>query len=237
MYHVDGLLIDTGPRRLARGFRRFFSTLPDVEQVVLTHLHEDHCGMASYPAEAGIPVYCHPDFVDTASRSVSLPFYRTVFWRRPQPFQAQPLATTVQTERYTFDVIETPGHADDHVVLHEPAQGWLFSGDLFLGRRVLTIMRSESLPTLMDSIHRVLELDFDALFCAHAGPVADGKAALQAKLQYLLDLQGRVRTLAERGLSVREATKQLFPRFQAMTLLSGGEYSPTHVVRSLWPRS
>ena len=235
VYYVDGLLVDTGPRRLARGFHRFMSAVPKVEQVVLTHLHEDHCGMASLPAGAGVPVYCHPDFAAATTRRVSLPFYRAAFWRRPAPFLARPLPSRIETGQHSFQIIPTPGHAVDHVVFHEPEQGWLFSGDLFLGSRVLTIMRDESLPKLMTSIRRVLELDFDTMFCGHAGQVADGKTALRDKLQNMTELEGLVRTLAEKGCTVREATKRIFPKFQLLTLLSGGEYSPENVVRSLWP--
>ncbi len=235
LYYVDGMLIDTGPRRLAGLFRTFFSSLPHVEYVVLTHLHEDHSGMASHAAAAGIPVLCHPDSVSAASRPFSLPFYRRAFWRSPKPFAAKPLPDKVQTAHYTFDVIATPGHTPEHVALYEREQGWLFSGDLYLGTRVMTAMREESLPTLMASLRKVLALDFDTMFCAHVGPVDDGKAALRAKLQYLEDLQGRVRQLAERGLTVRQATKQIYPKLQMMTVLSGGEFSPLHVVHSLWP--
>lgn len=191
--------------------------------------------MASHAAGAGIPVYCHPDFVATTEKRVSLPLYRRAFWRPPEPFLSQPLPQRVDTEHYSLHVVPTPGHAVDHVVLHERDQGWLFSGDLFLGTRVMTIMRDESLPTLMESIRRVLELDFDTLFCGHAGRVADGKAALGKKLQTIVELQGQVKMMAEKGLDVREVTKRLFPKFQLMTLLSGGEYSPVNVVRSLWP--
>lgn len=235
LYYVDGLLIDTGPRRLARGFHEFMSALPPVAQVALTHLHEDHCGMASVPAQAGVPVYCHPDFVQTTTKRASLPLYRRAFWRPPAPFSSRPMSSRIETDKYALDVIPTPGHAVDHVVLHERGQGWLFSGDLFLGTRVLTIMRDESLPTLMESIRRVLELDFDTLFCGHAGPVVDGKAALRTKLQNMLELQVRISTLARQGCDVREVTRRLFPKFQMMTLLSFGEYSPLNVVRSLWP--
>lgn len=235
LYYVDGLLVDTGPRRLADGFRRFVELLPGVEQVVLTHLHEDHSGMASEAVAAGIPVYCHREAAPHTTRPVGLPLYRTAFWRTPRPFVSRPLPERVETERYRFDVIPTPGHAAEHVVLHEPSQGWLFSGDLYLGTRVRTIMREESLPTLMQSIRRVLQLDFDTLFCAHVGPVPDGKAALQAKLDHLEELADKVRELAEQGLSVRAAAKRLFPAVQPMTIVSMGEYSPLHVVRSLWP--
>ncbi len=125
---------------------------------------------------------CHGRSVPQAAGPPSLPLYRRFFGEVRGPLRPG-TAGKVETERYAFDVIETPGHAADHVVLHEPRRGWLFAGDLYLGSRVVTIMRDESLPSLMASIRRVLELDFGTLFCAHAGPVPDGKAALRAKLQ------------------------------------------------------
>lgn len=236
VFYVDGLLVDTGPRRLAEGFRRFVDGLPGVEQVVLTHLHEDHAGMASEVAAAGVPVYCHPDVVGRTEQRFRLPLYRRAFWRTPEPFPSRPLPERLETGQYRFRIIPTPGHAAEHVALHEPSQGWLFSGDLYLGTRLRTAMRQESLPVLMESIRQVLALEFDTIFCAHAGVVANGQAALRAKLEYLEELAGQVRRLAQQGLTVEEATRRLFPGVQPLTVFSCGEYSPLHVVRSLWPR-
>lgn len=236
VYAVDGLLIDTGPRSLGRGFRAWTAALPAVDQVVLTHLHEDHSGMAAHVAKTyRVPVYClKPDGV-AAGRPVRLPLYRRVFWGTPAPFVAEPLGATVETERFRFAVIPTPGHAPDHVALHEPEQGWLFSGDLFLGTRVGPIMRDESLPVLMESLRRVLELPFDTVFCAHAGPLPDGRALLARRLAVLAEVQGKVAELAQKGWSVRQVTRRLFPKEPPITWLSLGEFALAHVVRSFWP--
>ena len=237
IYAVDGLLIDTGPRTLGPYFRAWLDQLPALTQVVLTHLHEDHSGMAAYIArERRVPIYCLKPEGLAGGRPVRLPLYRRVFWGTPEPFVAQPLGAVVETERFLFHVLHTPGHAPDHVVLHEPRQGWLFSGDLFLGTRIAPIMRDESLPVLMESLRRVLALPFDSVFCAHAGPVPDGRAALERKLAMLAEVQGRVRELAQRGWTVRQVTRHLFPKEPPITWWSLGEYSMANVVRSLWPR-
>jgi len=236
VYAVDGLLIDTGPRRLGKTFPALLGRMPPVQQVVLTHLHEDHSGMAAFVAERlGVPIYCRDTTGMAAGQAVRLPLYRHLFWGTPAPFAARALAGTVETGRYTFTVIPTPGHAGDHVALYEPNEGWLFSGDLFLGTRLGPVMRQESMPVLMDSLRRVLALPFDTLFCSHAGPVPDGRASLKRKLQVLSDIQGQVRELAGRGWSIDQVTRHLFPSKPAITWLSLGEFSFANIVRSFWP--
>lgn len=236
VYWVDGALIDTGPAVLGRSFVPFVAALPGpVTRLALTHLHEDHCGMAAYVAAQGVPVYTHPEFTHVMATRPRLPTYRKHFWGVPDPFVAQPFDPVFETERYAFQVVSTPGHADEHVVLHEGNEGWLFAGDLFIAPRVMTITRHESLPLLMTSIRRALQLDFDTLFCAHAGVVPDGKAALRRRLQALEDVQGRVHELAARGWGVQRVRRHLFPGFQPLTWISMGEYSPAHIVRSFWP--
>ncbi|HLS89079.1 MAG TPA: MBL fold metallo-hydrolase [Sphingobacteriaceae bacterium] len=238
VYYVDGLLIDTGARVLGDGLRRFLADLPPVERVVLTHLHEDHCGMAAPLAAEGIPIYCHPEYVEAAGAPLRFAWYRRTLSGRPEPFPAQPLGLRVETEHYTFHVIPTPGHAPDHIALYEPDRGWLFSGDLFLGTKVVTVTRHESMPLLMESIARVLELDFQELFCAHAGRVEGGKEALRAKLQALERIQGEVHRLAALGWSPGKVARRLFPGYwyKPLTLISLGEHSSAHIVRSFWPR-
>lgn len=237
VYYVDGLLIDTGARVLCDALQRFLADLPPVEQVVLTHLHEDHCGMAAPLAAGGIPVYCHPDYVSAAGSALRFPYYRRLLSGRPEPFPARPLGPKVETERFSFQVIHTPGHAPDHIALYEPQRGWLFSGDLFLGTKVVTVTRHESMPLLMDSIARVLELDFDELFCAHAGRVEGGKEALRAKFSALQRIQEEVHRLAGLGWSPGKVTRHLFPGYwyKPLTLISLGEHSSAYIVRSFWP--
>ena len=49
LYIVDGLLIDTGPSTLPWESSDFL--IHPIQQVALTHIHEDHAGMAAYLQE------------------------------------------------------------------------------------------------------------------------------------------------------------------------------------------
>ena len=42
----------------------------------------------------------------------------------------------LETPRFRFRVIHTPGHSADHIALYEPNRRWLFSGDLYLAPRL-----------------------------------------------------------------------------------------------------
>jgi glyoxylase-like metal-dependent hydrolase (beta-lactamase superfamily II) len=130
-YWVDGLLIDTGCAHTAR---QFLTTLRGwhIDQVVNTHSHEDHIGANAEVQQAfRCRVRAHPDALPVLrdpSRQRLQP-YRRLFWGHPKPCDAEAVGAWVQTDRFGFQVVHTPGHSPDHICLFEPDRGWLFSGD------------------------------------------------------------------------------------------------------------
>ena len=76
-------------------------------------------------------------------------------------------------------------------------------------------------------------MDFEEMFCNHAGYVADGKQALRTKLDYLEQLRGNIERMHETGLSEQEITKQLFEKKYPITTLSFGEWDSAHIVSSV----
>ncbi|MFT9848248.1 MBL fold metallo-hydrolase [Aneurinibacillus sp. REN35] len=233
VYEWDGMLIDTGSKSIAAQVQSFFERHAP-EQALITHFHEDHCGMAGWLQKKGLPIYIHPMSVETAAISPVLPPYRTSFWGVPDPFQPHPLRAVHNTNRYQLQVIETPGHAEDHVVLYDAERGRLFSGDLFLGSKVKICIRTENMPKLRNSLRHVLTLDFDTICCAHAGIITDGKQRLREKLTHLEEIEERIRTRYEQGWSLREITRELFPKRPLIYHLSHGEWSPIHIVHSFF---
>src|SRR5699024_43987 len=111
--------------------------------------------------------------------------------------------------------------------------GQLFSGDLYVHPETKVILREESIPTIINSIKKLLTYDFAEMFCAHAGYVENGRKALQRKLQYLEDLRGKVLTLYEKGYGLKEIEENIFTRKYPITKFSLGEWGSNHIIRSI----
>lgn len=232
-FEIDGVLIDTGAKSIIKEFQPFFKDA-DIDQVMITHHHEDHVGGAAFlQNEYGLPIYAHEMMQASNQNRASYPFYRKVFWGTREPFTGKPLGKTFNSRNATWDVIETPGHAVDHLAFLNRQTGQLFSGDLFVTPKTRLILRDESIPTIIRSIEHALTYDFEEMFCCHAGYVADGKKALRAKLDYLTGLREEVRFLNEQGYGAKEIQTKVFEKKYPLTLFSLGEWDSLHIIQSI----
>lgn len=230
---VDGLLIDTGAKSLEKGFKAFFKQ-KDIDQVILTHYHEDHTGCASFlQNEMELPIYMSGEMLDYCKTKADYPLYRKVFWGSRLPFEAEMIGSTFTSRNAVWDVIETPGHAVDHLAFLNRKTGQLFSGDLYVQTKTKVILREESIPTIINSLKKVLSYEFEEVFCSHAGYLRDGRPALQNKLEYLLELQDKILTLHKEGLTPKQIQKITFPKKYPITSFSMGEWDSLHIVNSI----
>ncbi|PWA12234.1 MBL fold metallo-hydrolase [Pueribacillus theae] len=235
-YVIDGMLIDTGPANSQHESIPFFQE-NEIDFVSLTHSHEDHCGLGAWLVNQGLRIYAHKKAVEGCSKPGEYPEYRQVAWGlRKEGFQVEPLNNAVHSRSMKWEIIETPGHADDHIVFYNRENGLLFSGDLFVAPKTKLIMRHESIPEMMNSINRVLAYDFEAMFCGHAGYVANGKQLLKRKLDDLEIKKEEILELYKKGYSITEIDQTLFPKNQTTIQLvnaSEHEFSSEHIVRSM----
>lgn len=232
-FSIDGVLIDTGAQSLAREFTQFFNQL-QIDQVVITHFHEDHTGCAAcLQNKRQLPIYMNELMIDYCRKQADYPIYRKFFWGKRPPFEAKPIGKTFSSHHATWDVIHTPGHAVDHLAFLNRETGQLFTGDLYCPEKTKVVLREESVPTLIESLRKVLTYDFNEMFCAHAGYIKDGRTALQRKLNYLQELQGKIIDLYEQGAQQKQIQSILFPKKYPITYLSFGEWSSSHIVRSV----
>ena len=233
VFWVDGMLVDSGPSGLRRGIDAFCSGRR-LDKIVHTHFHEDHTGNTRYlTSRYNIPVFIDPFFIEVCRKRAGLPLYRRVFWGRREGFNPLPLPETVETEKARWEVIPTPGHSEDHVVLLDQREGRVFTGDLYVRDKTSVIMRQENLPVLMESLRRLLTRDFDTVFCSHSGVIENGYQRIQQKLAHLEELRGQVLHLHSLGLGIKEIHRRMYPKRLPITYFSGGEFSTYYIVRSL----
>jgi glyoxylase-like metal-dependent hydrolase (beta-lactamase superfamily II) len=233
-YWVDGLLIDTGCAHTAR---QFTSALKgwSVDQVVNTHSHEDHIGAnASVQQLFRCPILAHPDALPTLQNPKLQPLqpYRRLFWGWPQPSQVEAIPESIETKQYRFQVIHTPGHSPDHICLFEPDQGWLFTGDAYIGGKDRALREGYDIHGIIASLKKLARLPVQSIFAGSGTVRTNGVQPLQDKIVYLEELGERIRLLRDKGLSARRIRHQVLGRELPISYITLGHFSGLHLVKS-----
>lgn len=105
--------------------------------------------------------------------------------------------------------IHTPGHSRDHIVYFLPDKGVVFSGDLYLGDRIRFFRSDEDMGAEINSLKKVLTLDFDTLLCGHNPREKNGRTHILYKLNFLETLYGNIIDLWKKGALEKEIFKFL----------------------------
>jgi len=237
-YRIGRTLIDTGPPNQWRAVRRFATEQDDdhgIDRVLVTHHHEDHAGNAARLQELlDVPVYAPEPSLERLREGFSLETYRWVVWGRPRPVEAKPVPDALTlADGTTLRSLPAPGHADDMVCYLAEGHGLLFSADLYITPRPQYLRFDENVPRLIESIHDVLEHDFDTVLCAHRGVVENGRRALSEKVKYMEALCGVVqRRYRYDKLAVPQITDEILGREGLLYWASGGDFSKQNLIAS-----
>lgn len=235
LFFVDGLLIDTGHSNMRQEVLQAVSNL-GVEQLFITHHHEDHTGnVAVLQAHFACPALASAKCVELMKDPPPISFAQWLTWgARPAFHGLTETMDRLSTSRYNFEIYPIPGHAEDMLCLYEPEQGWLFSADLWVNDRIRYFMRPESVREQIKSIRRVLELDFQVLFCSHNPQLQGGKQRLVNKLQFFEDFYGKVALQYHKGLRPQQIMQALGMKENwNIRLTSGGELSTLNMIKSV----
>jgi len=136
LYILDGIVIDTGQRHMQKTVIELLGE-KKLHQILLTHHHEDHSGNASaIRSHHHIEAFGHPLTVQKMAADFRILPYQRFIWGRSENIRLSPLGSAVESNLYKLVPVHTPGHSKDHTVYLEEKNGWLFSGDLYLGRRI-----------------------------------------------------------------------------------------------------
>jgi len=208
---LDDVLIDAGIRHLREPFIHYLEDhRPSL--LLITHFHEDHSGNAAVIKDKfGTQVYGHPETARKLKHSFKIRAYQHLAWGKSDPIEIQHAPTLIHGKNHTFRAIHTPGHSRDHTVYLEESKGWLFSGDLFVGKKIKFFRSDECLGDQIQSLKNILNYDFDDLFCAHRPTMGTGKEVIRNKLDFLVNFYGSVKDLHDKGISTKGIIRRLDP--------------------------
>lgn len=235
LYYVDGLLIDTGQFKMQESILKLVNKLP-VEQMFITHYHEDHTGNIQHlQNHFSCPVYASPACCEMMKAPPAISLAQKMVWgNRPPYTELLAQEGSLRTNNYEFQLIPIPGHAPDMIALYEAQKKWLFSADLYVHHYIGYMLPEESIWQQIQSIRRILQLDFDVLLCSHNPQLENGKAMLAKKLSFLENFYRQVANLHKRGHSSRAIFRFLkLKENLGIKLLSGGQLSKINMVKSV----
>lgn len=195
-------------------------TITDINQILLTHHHIDHVGLVNpILRETDIPVYAHEKSIPRLKRDEPFLMNRAAFYealyqemgcgkeseayvqrmkKRAQEMAHEAITydiSPLSSSLLGFDVLETPGHAVDHVVFHDKKRNWLFAGDLILSNSSTNALvepdgNMNRLPTLVqyrNSLEKCAELDAEVTFSGHQDLIFNHQELIARKLKRIDD--------------------------------------------------
>ncbi|MEI7890123.1 MAG: MBL fold metallo-hydrolase [Actinomycetes bacterium] len=214
-----------------------------VHRIVCTHAHADHAGQAmSIKDRTGAEILINPalehmrGYVSDPDGTLDYRLSRALlcgvpteaverqretrrgmnsgFDRVLEPDRDLVEGMTIPSDLGDLNVIETPGHAPSHVVLHQPEGRLLFSGDHILGRVSLYYdvgYTPDPAGEFLASLDKVASLGARLCLSGHGKPVnaipelaAANKAAVEGRLRAIRS------SLATEPLSAWEITSLLY---------------------------
>ncbi len=219
----------------------------DIEQIVITHHHPDHVGLLDYFSK-DIPIIGHPKNQPWISQDKQFfvdnePFYKELFNQlgldpafvalldmdEEFKYSCHRSLTTTTGEGETieglqgFKVLETPGHAQSHIVLYREEDGMLIAGDTLLAKispnplleppQFGETARPRPLIQYNNSLRKLLALDMSKVVTGHGADILNPHDLIQERFvsqkeraYYVLEM------IKKKPMTAFEVCTLLFPR-------------------------
>lgn len=173
-------IVVVDPGSMEPGHLRTIASAGRVAAVVITHSHSDHLSGALDLAEA-----------TGAVLAASHRFWDRAALRSSGRHLAE--GDTVEVSGAVLTVLETPGHASDHISLWLPSERALFSGDLILGEGTSVISPPDGdLVAYLESLRKVAALHPERLYPGHFAPREDAGEWIAWYLAHRLEREEQI---------------------------------------------
>jgi glyoxylase-like metal-dependent hydrolase (beta-lactamase superfamily II) len=219
----------------------------DIDQVVITHHHPDHVGMLDF-LPSHLPVYGHrfnhPWLTkDTAFFERHDQFYNELFvklglnevflqratqLKDPLAYSCnRPLTNEVKEGDHIsglpgWTVLEMPGHAQSHIVLHHEKSQLLLGGDVLISHISSNALfeppmegneRSKTLLQYNESLRKIRDLDVKKVYPGHGEEVTEVSALITERLhKQKKRAEAVLEMLQEKPMTALQVCQQLFPQ-------------------------
>lgn len=245
-------LVDAGPKTpeayeaIRYGLKEAGYAFNDIEQVILTHHHPDHAGWIDAFDRAEVLGHVYNDLWlkrDEAFFNYHDAFYLSCLIEEGVPeeyhFWVKRMKRSVELmgerplDRFLSEgnavpghegwtVMETPGHAQSHIVLWHEQTGAMIGGDLVLEKVSSNPLieppldpkmeRSRSLLQYNHSLKRLLEMPVDIIYSGHGDEVRNVHSLIESRLAKQRDRAMKVLKMMDGGSrTIFELTRELFP--------------------------
>ncbi|MDO5026806.1 MAG: MBL fold metallo-hydrolase, partial [Tissierellia bacterium] len=222
IYIVKGkdrsIVIDTGfnkpesKKDLLEGIKSLGLELKDLD-LVLTHLHSDHAGLASMFAEAGCKIYTSRIDGDILNHTIQDAYWEYFLTFRklygmdedevdvidhagyafkPEKqiefIELNP-GDTLKVGDYKFDILDLKGHTPGHIGLYEKDHKILFGGDTVLDPITPNITDwgkeyDDILGTYLVTLRTLLSMDLKYIFPSHRQIIVDHKNRVEQLISH-----------------------------------------------------
>lgn len=194
---AEAMLVDAGMRGsfglIAGGLDAMGLSLDAVKTLVISHRHPDHAaGVGELLAGRDITVMAHPLEAEilTGREDNPSPFQNKLVARVTQPLlemvNGNPINVDVELGDgdiipfpFPVQVVHLPGHTEGSIALFLPEQRLVIAGDAMQYKFGIKLSPpapgvTEDPGRAMESLRKLLDLDFDALCFSHFPPMRSG---------------------------------------------------------------
>jgi len=181
----EGVLIDPAAR--SPDLDRAVETR-GVTDVLVTHTHPDHVGgVSAYASSADVAVWAHAEYRERFVRATGV-----------EPDRTFEDGTRIESGERTLTVLETPGHAPDHVALASEED--VLVGDLAVATGSVAVTAGEGdVNQYLASLRRLREMDPRRLLPAHGPVIDEPERTLTRLIDHRLEREQRVRVAVRGG--------------------------------------